>query len=154
MVLDHICRNRACVNPGHLRVVTPKQNVLENSLGRTAINKCKTHCPKGHPFDDENTFRAGTQRQCRECGRIRHRKHMNLTRPNPPRVMQRWICSACGDANTIWRRQANLGQIRLTRCGSCKQQKRVRVPTLAELEPVTYYSADIRVALDDFGRKK
>jgi hypothetical protein len=26
MVLDHVCHNRRCVNPGHLRVATVKQN--------------------------------------------------------------------------------------------------------------------------------
>lgn len=44
MVLDHTCRVRSCVNPDHLRVVTPKQNTLENSMAVTAINARMTHC--------------------------------------------------------------------------------------------------------------
>lgn len=38
----------------------------------------RTHCPKGHPFDEVNTYLArradgGVRRACRECGRIRWR---------------------------------------------------------------------------------
>ena len=51
MVLDHICRVRLCVNPDHLRVVTPAQNVTENSLSPTALRARRTQCDKcGGPF--------------------------------------------------------------------------------------------------------
>lgn len=36
-VLDHICHNRVCVNPHHLRPITPKQNV-ENFGQRVRVN--------------------------------------------------------------------------------------------------------------------
>lgn len=48
MVLDHLCRVRSCVNPDHLRVVTPTQNTLENSVSFSATNRAKTHCKRGH----------------------------------------------------------------------------------------------------------
>lgn len=38
MVIDHICHNRACVNPGHLRLATRKQN-NENQAGLSSTNK-------------------------------------------------------------------------------------------------------------------
>lgn len=53
--VDHVCRNRACCNPDHLRIVTRTVNVTENSLSPHAINRNKTHCPKGHPYSPENT---------------------------------------------------------------------------------------------------
>lgn len=55
MFIDHTCRNRSCVNPGHLRQVTPLVNTLENSLSRPYLNTLKTHCPKGHEYTSENT---------------------------------------------------------------------------------------------------
>jgi hypothetical protein len=82
MKLDHICKNRACVNTFHLRVVTQRQNVLENSDSLQAINHIKTHCDKGHEFTLENThyFRNGTSRYCRTCKRDSSRISMRKYR--------------------------------------------------------------------------
>lgn len=66
--LDHLCRNRACVNPWHLDPVTRKVN-LNRGLH---ANSLKTHCPYGHPYSPENTLvtRRGS-RECRTCRRER-----------------------------------------------------------------------------------
>jgi hypothetical protein len=76
MVLDHMCRNRACCNPDHLRVVSPKVNSTENVVG-SGWQKlaARTHCKNGHEFSPENTRQGWTanHRVCRTCERERLR---------------------------------------------------------------------------------
>ena len=75
MHLDHLCRNRACVNPDHLEPVTPQDNILRSPIAQGALNARKTHCPTGHEYTLENTYLYGphkTWRQCRTCIRIRN----------------------------------------------------------------------------------
>lgn len=64
--VDHICRNRRCVNPVHLRFLTKRENILIGS-GPPALNKKKTHCPKGHEYSAENTKIYRGYRYCRAC---------------------------------------------------------------------------------------
>lgn len=71
LVLDHLCRNRACCNPAHLEPVTNRVNLLRG-VGKAAENAAKTHCKYGHPFDDENTSfqympNGNIRRRCLRC---------------------------------------------------------------------------------------
>ncbi len=70
MHLDHLCRVKNCVNPDHLEPVTIKENVLRG-VGLSAQNAKKTHCIRGHPFNEDNTLykmRNGRLiRSCRAC---------------------------------------------------------------------------------------
>lgn len=69
LFVDHKCRNRACCNVNHLRVVTKKINAIENSDSPTAINAKKTHCKNGHEFNEKNTYRTKNGRHCIVCQR-------------------------------------------------------------------------------------
>ena len=120
LVIDHLCRNRACFNPEHLEPVSNEENIARGesppaqnarkvrcphghdyTLGADGTRRClvcrrerriatgeingrglpadRTHCPSGHPYDDENTYLVRRpdgsikQRMCRECGRARVR---------------------------------------------------------------------------------
>lgn len=70
---DHLCRVRRCVNPSHLERVTSKENTLRG-VGPTALNKQKTQCPQGHPYDTDNTRWYQGRRYCKACQNIINRK--------------------------------------------------------------------------------
>lgn len=74
LVLDHLCRNRGCVNPDHLQPVTQQENTLRG-FGPAAMLAARTHCDKGHEFTPENTTpRANGGRLCRQCERAWRRE--------------------------------------------------------------------------------
>lgn len=67
-VINHKCRNRSCVNPQHLELITIRENALQDSAGIGAINARKVTCPSGHAYDREYTGSNGkTQRYCSTC---------------------------------------------------------------------------------------
>lgn len=67
LVLDHLCRNRRCVRPDHLEVVTRQVNTLRGET-LAAAQVLRTHCPKGHEYTEDNTIKQGDgKRRCRKC---------------------------------------------------------------------------------------
>lgn len=73
--LDHLCRVRNCVNPSHLEPVDPWEN-WRRGESPAAVNRRKTHCKRGHAFDEANTAwalnaRGKAYRWCRACNRER-----------------------------------------------------------------------------------
>jgi hypothetical protein len=64
--IDHLCRNRACVNPLHLEVVEHRVNVMRSD-SFAARKARQTHCDRGHEFTPENTYIDQGRRRCRTC---------------------------------------------------------------------------------------
>lgn len=101
--IDHLCRNRRCVNPGHLEAVDRRTNLLRGN-GWSGRNARKTHCPQGHEYTDENTYVRKGQRSCRACHRERewNRKHQcGLCGRRPAtghaRIDLTWFCHGDDD---------------------------------------------------------
>lgn len=71
--IDHLCRNRGCVNPEHMEVVTNRENMMRG-LSPSLTSKrqlSKTHCPQNHPYSGENLYLdPNGGRRCRICNRI------------------------------------------------------------------------------------
>jgi hypothetical protein len=74
--IDHLCRNPSCCNADHLEAVTPRENTRRGKAGlhHALKQRAKTHCPRGHPYDAENTYvcKRG-KRSCKRCAIERQR---------------------------------------------------------------------------------
>lgn len=90
---DHLCRTRDCVNHAHLEPVSHQENnrraeALTNQAclrgqkkaaagilpPAVAFQREKTHCPKGHAYDEANTRHKNGKRHCRACARERYHR--------------------------------------------------------------------------------
>ena len=72
LVIDHLCRNRACIRPGHLEAVTQRENILRGAAPSAAY-AVATHCKSGHPLSGDNLIlrssRKSGGRECQACKR-------------------------------------------------------------------------------------
>lgn len=80
--IDHVkargCRFRDCVNPAHLEPVTQRENLLRAEIGGDWGQAAKTHCPQGHEYTEDNTYRYArkdgtSERHCKAC-RTAHKR--------------------------------------------------------------------------------
>jgi hypothetical protein len=80
LIIDHICNNKACCNPDHLRLTTHKINVLRSN-GPSAIESRQTHCKNGHLLPAKKN--SNGRRFCQPCNSIwarnRYRRVHKLT---------------------------------------------------------------------------
>lgn len=75
LTIDHLCRNRHCINPDHMEAVTARENTLRGNCP-AALNKRRSHCLHGHPlFGDNLILDKDDQRGCKKCQRESRREH-------------------------------------------------------------------------------
>lgn len=82
LVIDHLCRNRACVNPWHMEPTTQKVNALRGE-GVGARSAQVTKCPHGHPYDEMNTYLYRGERRCKACRSISDARWYARRKLNP-----------------------------------------------------------------------
>lgn len=68
LVLDHTCRNRACVNPSHLEPMSQRENLHAlGSQALPALQVARTTCPRGHKLVGANRVPSELARDRRKC---------------------------------------------------------------------------------------
>lgn len=92
--IDHLCKNTSCVNPDHLEQVTSKENIhRSNAVYKQQM--ARTRCPKGHEYNDQNTYysptpHGGVSRSCKACASERTKCKYRLTHANVQDGMPLW----------------------------------------------------------------
>ena len=87
LTIDHLCRNRMCVNPTHLEAVSLQENVRRGLAGQRFAQqqRAKGRCPRGHLYTGSNLYVSPQgHRRCRECGRQSDRLRQGLRRRGTP----------------------------------------------------------------------
>lgn len=86
LAIDHICHNRACVNPNHLRVATYKENnehrqgaEKTNSVGIRGVSWSKSQkAYRARVTHDDKTYHLGYFTTAEEAGEVARLKRLEL----------------------------------------------------------------------------
>lgn len=70
--IDHLCRNKRCVNPLHMEATTGQMNTMR---GMNFPIQDGQHCQKGHPLFGPNLYMEGSTRRCRTCLKARMKRY-------------------------------------------------------------------------------
>lgn len=79
LTIDHLCGNKACGNPSHMKILTKFEDYKIKASAR------KTHCPHGHEYTTKNIIynkrnNGGLYRRCRTCSNKRVLQHYYKTK--------------------------------------------------------------------------
>ncbi|UOF78662.1 homing endonuclease [Caudoviricetes sp.] len=73
LVLDHLCKNKICVNPGHLEPVTQTENMRRFDYSTRKLPE-KTHCPHGHVLDRTRRHYGKSHKECSTCKLLQNKR--------------------------------------------------------------------------------
>ena len=71
LTIDHLCKNKRCVNPAHMEPVTAAENTRRNDAPMHVLHRAD-RCQRGHDLSEVGYVRPdGKGRICRVCQKNR-----------------------------------------------------------------------------------